>query len=838
MKLPPPPPDGHPAPGEEDPAARVARLTALALGELSSAEASALEAEIWRDAGARLELEKIRNLAEELTFAYAAEPPASLTPAQHRAILERSQCLTGTDEKDARLTAYALGELRPAQAEVLSARLTDDRAATLELEAVGALAAKLRTAFAEEPVALLTLEQRHAIMEAGQKRQWESQELVVAPTPAARSTRRLTASRQRPPAAAAAAPALAPGPAVSRRWLRTAAIAAGFSAIGYLASTYDHRPTPTVRTLLPPAPPTQKSEFFPPLPPTGMADSPQLIALLDREKRRPAATVTQPTTPAEAQAAPATTATTTIVPPPSPDAGEAAPSPPRRQPDASVLPPPRQALAGAPGARSAPDASTVLHSPLVRPDSAPLAGFLATADVATATVPTDLGRAGYDVVRQCVRDFGILPPAELVRPEELVNQFDYDVKPAPGQDFAVAVEAAACPWNNSHHLVRVTVAARGAEIARPPLRLTLFLRLAESPESERAQLLVWQGLQALTTRLQPDDSVSMVVWGRAQGRVLPATSLAELDNLRDAPTRWHQGGAVLAPTDWATAEQALLAHATDNARNLCLIVTDGPLDFSGPPLDEATRRLRNMGAEVAVAELGPLRPESRAALLADRAATRYFRADSGPEAARLFAHEALASQVPVAEEADLQVVFNPSALAAWRPIGFTASNRPGHSATVLSSKAWTAGQQVTALYEVVPSSAPETWPPTAVFASPASAAQFSTSSQPPIEPAAPLSVRLRYRSPRSTAVQSITTDWTASAGAWRTASPNFRLATGAAAFALHLQNDPALTQLTLSRVSGWIRTAAESRDEFGLRREFADMVDAVERLKSSTALSE
>lgn len=847
MKLPPPPPDGYPAPGEEDPAARVARLTALALGELSLEEAGALEAEIWRDAEARLEVEKIRTLAEQLTFAYAAEPPASLTPAQHRAILERSQCLTGTDEKDARLTAYALGELRPAQAEVLSARLTDDRAATLELEAVGALAAKLRTAFAEEPVALLTLEQRHAIMEAGQKRQWESQELAVTPMPAARSTRRLTASRHRPPAAPATAAVAAPaptsvaGPAVSRRWLRTAAIAAGFSAIGYLASTYDDRPTTTVRRLPPPVPAGQKSEFFPPLPPTGMADSPKLIALLDREKRRPAATATQPAvppppaSPAEVPSTDASSAATSTASPPSLAASEAAASPPRRQPDASVLPPPRQALAGTPGARSAPDAGTVLHTPLARPDSAPLAGFLATADVATATIPTDLGRAGYDVVRQCLRDFGILPPADLVRPEEIVNQFEYDVKPAPGQDFAVAVEAAACPWNDSHQLVRVTVAARGAESARPPLRLTLFLRLAESPESERAQLLVWQGLQTLTTRLQPEDSVSMVVWGRAQGRVLPATSLAELDNLRDAPTRWHQGGTMLAPTDWATAEQALLAHATDNSRNLCLIVTDGPLDFSGPPLDEATRRLRNMGAEVAVAELGPLRPDSRAAFLADRAATRYFRADSGPEAARLFADEALASQVPVAEETDLQVAFNPSALAAWRPIGFIASNRPGQSATVHGSSAWTTGQQVTALYEVVPASAPETWPPTAVFASPATAAQFAAGQPPSIEPAPPLSVRLRYRSPRSTAIQSITTDWTASAGAWRTASPNFRLATGAAAFALHLQNDPALTHLPLSRVSGWIRAAAQSRDEFGLRREFADMIDAAERLKSSTA---
>ncbi len=841
MKPPPPPPSGHPAPGEEDPAARVARLTALALGELSPAEAGSLEAEIWRDKEARLEVEKIREMAEALTFAYAAEPPATLTPAQHRAILERSQCLTGSDEKDARLTAYALGELRPAQAEILSARLADDRAATLEMEAVGALAAKLRAAFAEEEVSLLTLEQRQAVMEYGRQRHWEPESLAAVPAPAAVRPPRRPAFRSRPVIFPAVAPV--PAPVRSRRWLHTVAIAAGFAAIGYLASTSDPPAVPVVKAPVAPAPgPSPESEFFPPLPPEVTADSSKLIALFDQEKRRPAATATQtqqaaPAAPADDPPViaantprPASAAATTSGGPAADS--EALPAAPRRQPDASVLPPPSQALADGAGSRLVPDASTVLHSPLVGPDHGPLAGFLATADASIATVPTDLGRAGYDVIRQCLRDFNTLPPAELVRPEEIINQFEYDVQPAPGQDFAVVVDAAACPWNTSHHLVRVTVAARAADSARAPLRLTLFQRLAESLESERAQLLAWHGLQALAARLQPADSVSMVVWGRAGGLVLPATSVTDLENLREAPTRWHQGGVPFGATDWATAEHALLSQAADNARNLCLIVTDGPLDFSGLPLDEAARRLRAMGAEIAVAELGPLRPESRAAFMADLAATPYFRADSGPEAARLFAQEALISHREVAEDVQLQVAFNPSALAAWRPIGFGASSRDGQPAAATAGRpgAWRAGRQLTALYEVVPASAPGAWPHTAVFAAPGSYAT-STPPHPSSESTPPLSVRLRYRTPRSNSFQSVSTDWTSSAGAWRNASSDFRLAAAAAAFSLRLQNDHALASFPLDRISGWVRAAALNRDEFGLRREFAGMLDAVKRME-------
>lgn len=810
MKLPPIPPAGSSGPGlpgDEEPDARVARLTALALGELTPAEAGALEASIWRDTEARLEVEKIRALAEDLTFAFAAEPPAALTPAQHRSILERSTRLTGTDEKDARLTAYALGELRPSQAEALSARLTEDRAATLELEAVGALAARLRTAFAEEPVQLLSLAQRQAILDRGYAWREESDSPAFPAAPPAPPAARKTSSTGARP----------------RRWLRTAALAAAFAALGYVASTRPRPSDPLAEVTPEPAPSLPGSDFFPPLPAAANPSSPQFAALIDQEKNRPTASAR-----VIAPRAPATVADTSS---PSPAAAPTTAAPaPRRQPDASVLPPPRNTLAQGPGSRTLPDSNTVLQSPAAAPDAEPLTGFLATSDVASAVLPTDLGRAGYDVIRQCLRDFGTKPPAELVRPEEIINQFEYDVQPAPGQNFAVDIEAADCPWNESHQLVRVTVAARADEPASPPLRLTVFLRLADTPESERAQLLAWHGLQALAARLRPADSISLVVWGRAHGLVLPATSAAEIDNLREAATRWHMGGFALGATDWETAEQALYRQAADNSRNVCLILTDGPLDYSGQSLDQAVHRLRPLGFEIAVAELGALRPDSRTAALADFATTAFFRADSGPEAARLFAQDVLSSRAPVAEDVHLQVAFNPNALAAWRPIGFGSGGQTDASGASSRRPTWTAGRQLTALYEVVPNGAPSSWPNAAVFAS---ATPGSLNAVPAVLPAAtpPLSVRLQYRVPRTTTVHTITTDWTASARAWRTASPDFRLTAAAAAFSLHLQRDHAVRSIALDRISRWVRTAAESRDEFGLRREFAGMVDAVERLE-------
>ena len=894
MSPPPPPPSepNLPAPGEEDPLARVARLTALALGELPPEPASRLEAEIWRDAEARLEVEKTRAMAEKLTFAYAAEPPIGLTAPQQRAILERTPSLTGTEEKDARLTAYALGELRPSQAEVMSTRLADDRHATLGLEAVGALAARLRAEFAAEPALHLTLEQRNAILEHGR---------TLHTTATAPTTSPATG-----PVPESATTAAAPAAARSRRWLPTAALAASFIALSYMASTGNWRPkstAPLPSTSPQSAPTPAYASFFPA--PTPAPSQEHLIALLDLEKTRPAADtaftndrewahLTDSPPPeekpaaamavaAEAADAPfaASTADAPIVAADAPIVATDAPivaaaaaeptlaadapvamaaraSSPTPQADALPLPsddtlarstPPMAAKMAAPmtaklaapmAAKMAPPmamaASRFAPANLPAAGDIPLAaGFLATATTPGASLPTTLGRAGYDMVRQCVRDFDRAPPAALVRPEEIINQFDYDSRPAPGQDFAIAIEAATCPWNEAHQLVRLTVAAREETETRAPLRLTLFLRLAETPDSERAQLLIWQGLQALAPRLRPEDSISLVVWGRAHGVVLPPTSVDRLENLREAPSRWHLGGPVLGTTDWATVEQTLLQQATDNSHNLCLILTDGPLDFTGRPPAEAAQQLRSMGAEMVVAEFGPRRPASRAAMIADSIGATFYQADSGPEAARLLAQEALHRRAPLAEQVRLQVLFDPAAIAAWRPVGFGAGGRP-ETASHTHLQPWISGRQMTAMYEVVPMESSHQLPPSTSFGSAALGGGGLRSGQAGAavaNPQPPLSVSVRYRTPGSASRRTITTDWTTSATEWRAASPDFRLATGAAAFALHLQADPTVSRLPLTLIHEWVQSAARENDEFGLRQEFASLIKAVNQLEQT-----
>ena len=83
-------------------------------------------------------------------------------------------------------------------------------------------------------------------------------------------------------------------------------------------------------------------------------------------------------------------------------------------------------------------------------------------DQPLSTFSVDVDTASYSNVRRFVRD-GQLPPADVVRIEELVNYFDYDYpQPEAGTPFAIYAEVGACPWNPEHRLVHIGIAGQEA----------------------------------------------------------------------------------------------------------------------------------------------------------------------------------------------------------------------------------------------------------------------------------------------------------------------------------------------------------------------------------------
>ena len=78
----------------------------------------------------------------------------------------------------------------------------------------------------------------------------------------------------------------------------------------------------------------------------------------------------------------------------------------------------------------------------------------------TSTFPVAVGTGSYASVARDL-DGGVLPPAEAVRTEQLINAFAYEYPDPKGADpIGCDVEVARCPWDGAHRLVRIGLKGR------------------------------------------------------------------------------------------------------------------------------------------------------------------------------------------------------------------------------------------------------------------------------------------------------------------------------------------------------------------------------------------
>jgi hypothetical protein len=98
-------------------------------------------------------------------------------------------------------------------------------------------------------------------------------------------------------------------------------------------------------------------------------------------------------------------------------------------------------------------------------DSAQSSGespFLFVRDHPRSTFPLKLGQDSYSKVERFLKE-GSLPPKNAVRIGEMINYFTYDYPGTQADEvFSVIGDAAGCPWDASHRLVRVGIKGREA----------------------------------------------------------------------------------------------------------------------------------------------------------------------------------------------------------------------------------------------------------------------------------------------------------------------------------------------------------------------------------------
>jgi len=461
--------------------------------------------------------------------------------------------------------------------------------------------------------------------------------------------------------------------------------------------------------------------------------------------------------------------------------------------------------------------------------------FLRAADNPLSTFSIDVDTAAYANVRRFL-NAGRRPPRDAVRIEELVNYFPYAYTPPPAgaeTPFAAHLEVASAPWAPEHRLVRIGLKGREvSEAARPAANLVFLLDVSGSMNAPDKLPLVKQAMRLLVDRLRPDDRVAIVVYAGASGLALASTPIRDKARILAAVDALEPAGS----TNGEAGIQLAYAVARENFRaggvNRVILATDGDFNVGVASEGELTRLIEERardGVFLSVLGFGSGNyQDATLEALAGRGNGNYAYIDTLREARKALVEQAGGTLVTIARDVKIQVEFNPAEVQAYRLIGYEDRmlRKEDFADDKVDAGEIGAGHTVTALYEIVPPGVP--------LPEDTGGVEPLKYQRPAVPRAAALAgelltVRVRYKDPAGGASRRLDFPLRDAGREFEDASPDFKFAASVAAFGLMLREAPFRGAATLSGIESWARAGLVD-DAGGHRAEFLTLVAKARQL--------
>ena len=332
-----------------------------------------------------------------------------------------------------------------------------------------------------------------------------------------------------------------------------------------------------------------------------------------------------------------------------------------------------------------------------------------TVEEPVSTFSIDVDTASYAVVRSSLSR-GMLPPADAVRVEEMINYFPYDYPESTGPDpFEPTITVMPSPWNAGTKLVHIGVQGDLPLVEdRPPLNLVFLIDTSGSMQDANKLPLLQQSFRLMLAELRPEDEVSIVTYAGSAGQVLEPTPAAERTKILDALSRLSAGGSTAGQAGLQQAYQAAEGMAAEGEITRVILATDGDFNvgISDPEaLKDFVAEKREGGAYLSVLGFGRgnLDDATMQALAQNGNGTAAY-IDTLAEARKVLVDQLTGALFPIANDVKIQVEFNPAEVAEYRLIGYEtrALRREDFNNDRVDAGEIGAGHNVTAIYEVTP----------------------------------------------------------------------------------------------------------------------------------------
>jgi Ca-activated chloride channel homolog len=462
-------------------------------------------------------------------------------------------------------------------------------------------------------------------------------------------------------------------------------------------------------------------------------------------------------------------------------------------------------------------------------------GFKNVRNNPLSTFSIDVDNASYSNIRRFINN-GVLPPADAVRIEEMINYFKYDYPEPRGEHpFSVYSELAVCPWNTKHQLLHVGLRGKSIDKTSLPASNLVFLIDVSGSMSDPNKLpLLKSAFGLLVNELRAQDHVAIVVYAGAAGLVLQSTPgnrkeaiLAAIDNLEAGGSTAGGAGLKLA---YAEAEK----NFVKGGNNRIILATDGDFNIgesSNGGMERLVEEKRELGIFITVLGFGMGNvKDDKMEIIADKGNGNYSYIDNLQEARKVLVREFGGTLFTIAKDVKFQIEFNPAKVKSYRLIGYENRllNDEDFNDDTKDAGEMGAGHNVTALYELVPAGSEEIIPSVDPLKYQKSAGkdkiedEFSTEY---------LTIKLRYKKPDGRTSMMFAKPVKSYINEIEDASDNLKFAAAVSEFGMILRNSEFKGTATLEGAANLARSS-RGEDEDGYRSELIRLVNTVKDMRN------
>ncbi|MDD2941579.1 MAG: VWA domain-containing protein [bacterium] len=457
------------------------------------------------------------------------------------------------------------------------------------------------------------------------------------------------------------------------------------------------------------------------------------------------------------------------------------------------------------------------------------------------TFSVDVDTAAYANVRRHITQ-GMVPPADAVRIEEMINYFSYNYpEPDSEHPFSVVTEVTRSPWNEGHALLKVGLQGKHLnEKEMPASNLVFLVDVSGSMSSEDKLGYLKHGLRMLTEQLRPEDTVSIVTYAGYAGVALPPTKGNEKEKIIGMIERLQSGGSTAGAEGILTAYKLAREQFLKEGNNRVILATDGDFNVgvsNDNELVSLIEREREHGIFLSVLGFGEGNyMEGKMEQLADKGNGNFSYIDNLLEAKKVLVSEMAGTLFTIAKDVKIQIEFNPAVVSSYKLLGYEnrALKNEDFANDKIDAGEIGAGHSVTALYELTLVGEAETSAPVdeplRYAAHNEKITQNITTTNGTEHISELAYVKLRYKQPQGNESILLSQTVANTVNALSIASEDTRFAAAVAEFGLLLRSSTYKGNASFTQAAELARSS-RGKDNAGHRAEFVQLVEKAELLQ-------